>query len=358
MKFSATYVPLQPLSTMAAHMIGPRTWISVQLLVWGALCMGHAGIRKTSTLIALRLLLGAAEAGFTQNGLYFMSTIYPKYSVGRRMGLFSGMYSIAGAFAGLIAYGFLEIKSHRLHGWQALFLFEGGLTILLSLVTFCCLPTSLKNAWFLTPAERLHAVRRMELDLAGTQEMADINGGSISKRDVIDAFKDWKKLLIVACNVLAILPVTAFTTFLPLIVEGMGYKGVQADLMSVPPFVVGVVGLMIFVYSSDRFKERSLHTMVGMLLGLIGCVVMATSQDTRLRYAFTHICMAGIFASGPLIAAWLAGNTPWRGTRSVVLGINGWSNLAGVIAGQIFKARFAPTCKWQLALNFIRQGLT
>lgn len=105
---------------------------------------------------------------------------------------------------------------------------------------------------------------------------------------------------------------TAFTTFLPLIVEGMGYQGVRATLMSVPPFIVGTAGLIMIVFSSDRFKERSLHTVFGMTLGLIGCIVMATSTNPRLRYAFTHVCLSGVFAGGPLIAVWLAGNTPWK----------------------------------------------
>ena len=34
------------------------------MLAWGAICMAHAGIKSRQTLIALRLLLGAAEAGF------------------------------------------------------------------------------------------------------------------------------------------------------------------------------------------------------------------------------------------------------------------------------------------------------
>lgn len=82
-----------------------------------------------------------------------------------------------------------------------------------------------------------------------------------------------------------------------------------------------------------------------MALGMIGCIVMASSHDNGLRYGFAHVCMAGVFVGGPLIAVWLAGNTPWKGTRSVMLGVNGWSNLAGVIAGQIFKSRYGPSCK-------------
>lgn len=216
-QFSATYVPLQPLSTAMAHRLGPKYWIPMQLIAWGAICMAHAAIHNRATLIALRLLLGVAEAGFTQNALYYFSTMFPKYSVGWRMGLFTGMYSVAGAFAGLLAYGLLQIDTPQVKGWQCVFLLEGGLTILIGAVALLVLPTKLETAWFLTPTERLHALRRMQLDLAGTQETADISGGNITRRDIWDVARDWKKLLTVFCNMLAVLPVTAFTTFLPLI---------------------------------------------------------------------------------------------------------------------------------------------
>lgn len=88
-----------------------------------------------------------------------------------------------------------------------------------------------------------------------------------------------------------------------------------------------------------------MHTAGGMSLGIIGLIVMATSTDTQLRYGFAHVCMAGVFVGGPLLAVWLAGNTPWKGTRSVMMGVNGWSNIAGVIAGQLFKSKYRPRCQ-------------
>lgn len=60
----------------------------------------------------------------------------------------------------------------------------------------------------------------------------------ISIRDIKDVMTDWKKLITVVFNILATLPVSAFGTFLPLIVKGMGYSGLKANLMSVSPFVV------------------------------------------------------------------------------------------------------------------------
>jgi len=45
----------------------------------------------------------------------------------------------------------------------------------------------------------------------------------ISQRDIRDAVTDWKKLVTIMFNILAILPVSAFATFMPLIVQGKSY---------------------------------------------------------------------------------------------------------------------------------------
>ncbi|KAL4862948.1 hypothetical protein BDV12DRAFT_206863 [Aspergillus spectabilis] len=350
--FSATYVPLQPISAMMGRYLGPKWWVCTLMTVWGSICIAHVGINSTATFLALRLLLGVGESGFTPTAYYYMSLFYPKFSLGFRMGLFSGMYSVAGAFAGLLAYGLLHLDSSILKGWQTVFLFEGALTVFVAMIGLLVLPTSPGTAWFLTAEERAHAVKRMGRDDAHAGEGAE-DDSKITIRDVLDVLKDWKKLLIIVFNILSVLPVTAFTTFLPMVVEGMDYAGVKATLMAVPPFVVGTVGLVIIVYSSDRLKERSLHTVFGMTLGLIGCVVMATSDNQKLRYGFAHVCLAGVFVGGPLVAVWLASNTPGKAARSIILGINGWSNLAGVIAGQLFKKQYAPEYRFPLVVTMI-----
>ncbi|KAL4982740.1 major facilitator superfamily domain-containing protein [Aspergillus falconensis] len=354
--FSATYVPLQPVSAMIGRYVGPKWWVCTLMIVWGSICVAHVGVRSTPTFLALRLLLGVGESGFTPTAYYYMSLFYPKFSLGFRMGLFSGMYSVAGAFAGLLAYGLLHLESSVLHGWQTVFLFEGALTVFIAILGLIVLPVSPGRAWFLTPEERAHATKRMERDDAYAGEAAEEaaeDETKITTRDVLDVLKDWRKLLIVVFNIFSVLPVTAFTTFLPLIVEGMGYTGIKATLMAVPPFIVGTAGLIAIVYSSDHLKERSLHTVFGMALGLIGCVVMATSHSEKLRYGFAHVCLAGVFAGGPLVAVWLASNTPNKACRSVILGINGWSNLAGVIAGQLFKSKYAPGYKYPLVVTMV-----
>ena len=117
------------------------------------------------------------------------------------MGLFSGTFAVAGAFAGLLAYGLLHLESSQLAGWQTVFLFEGGLTVLLGLITLVALPKDPSTAWILTDQQRQHASRRMERDLAHTDEEEK----PITWKDVKDVAKDWRKLLTVVFNILSVL---------------------------------------------------------------------------------------------------------------------------------------------------------
>jgi hypothetical protein len=82
-----------------------------------------------------------------------------------------------------------------------------------------------KNSLVLTQTEREHSLRRMDIDVMKNFEV-DEDGNAIketrmiSMRDIRDVLTDWKKILTVVFNILATLPVSAFGTFLPLIVKG------------------------------------------------------------------------------------------------------------------------------------------
>jgi len=114
--------------------------------------------------------------------------------------------------------------------------------------------------------------------------------------------------------------------------------------MTVPPYVVGATVLLVFAYSSDYHRERTVHILVGILLVLIG-LIMAFSLPLSCpsaRYGGIVILLSGTFIASPITVAWLAGNTPEPGKRALVLGINGWGNLGGIIGSELFRANYGP----------------
>jgi hypothetical protein len=112
--------------------------------------------------------------------------------------------------------------------------------------------------------------------------------------------------------------------------------------MSVPPFVCGAIGLYIFALSSDHKKERGYHIIAGITISLIGLIITVTVQSHSAKYAGLCILLFGSYISAPLTVAWLSGNNPEPGKRSLILGVNGFGNLSGVIGSQLYRKHYAP----------------
>ncbi|KAJ6102308.1 MFS general substrate transporter [Penicillium sp. IBT 16267x] len=348
--FFATYVPCQPLSAALGKKVGQSYWLGIMGVGWGILTLAHAWVKTEPQLIAIRLLIGVFEAGFYPTVVTYMSLFYPRYDLAFRIALFYGSYAIAGAFGGIIAYGCFKIKG-AFYGWQYLFIIEGVCSLAVAIVTPFWLAKSPGTAWFLKPSERAYAENRMIIDSAANQDSTR----KMSRRDIVEGVCDWKLWLVLPFNILSSIPPQGFTIFFPLVVKGLGYSGPTANLMTVPPYVIGAVLLLCFAFSSDHFRNRLYHILGALIIVMIGLILTVTLplENVGGRYAGLVILLAGTFIASPLTAAWLAGNTPEPGKRTVVIGINGWGNLAGIIGSELFLAKYGPTYHYPLVLTLV-----
>lgn len=110
--------------------------------------------------MALRFLLGAAEAGFGPSIPYLLSFFYLRHELGFRSGIFLAAAPLANTFAGALAYGITSGHS-QLANWRLLFLIEGIPTILAAPLAFFFLPDSPTTARFLTEEEKQVARARV-----------------------------------------------------------------------------------------------------------------------------------------------------------------------------------------------------
>ncbi|KAF4986218.1 hypothetical protein FDECE_16066 [Fusarium decemcellulare] len=361
--FFVTFVVLQPVSAAVGRYIGARHWIPFLMFCWGAVTIGQAFIKGRGALIATRLLIGAFEAGFYPTAVAYLSFFYPRYDFCVRLALFYGQYAIAGAFSGSISYGVFHIRNGHLKNWQYLFIIEGALTCFFALIAWVWLPNGPGTAWFLGPEERILAVRRMQQDNAAYVEHEygedGIETNRLSKRDFVETLKDWKLWTVLVLNICASVPSGAFSVFLPLVVQGLGFESILANLMTVPPFVCGAFGLYVFALSSDHYKERGYHIVGGILLAIIGLIPAVTVSSSIGQYVSLCVLISGIYVSAPLTMAWLSGNTPEPGKRALVLGVNGFGNLGGVVGAQLYRQRYRPHYKvpFYVTLGFLAIAL-
>ncbi|KAK4168374.1 high-affinity nicotinic acid transporter [Cladorrhinum sp. PSN259] len=346
--FFITFVFFQPISATVGRWLGPHRWLPIMMMCWGLVTAFQINIHGRGGLITTRLLIGVFEAGFYPTSIVYLGYFYSRFDLGRRIALFFGQYAIASAFSGVLSYGIFQISHPSLKPWQLLFLIEGVLTCILAVVAWVWLPVGPQNAWFLCQDEQKLIKERIQPET----EVA-----SNWKTDVIETCRDWKLWFVLVCNICASVPATAFSVFLPLVVEGMGYTSVEANLMSVPPAVCGAFGVYMFAWSSDRQKERCYHIVGALLVALVGLVALIISRSDAAKYAALCVFIFGSYAPPPLTAAWLSNNTPAGGKRALVIGINGWGNLAGVAGSQLYRTEYAPEYKLPLFVTLAFLGI-
>ncbi|PSK54107.1 hypothetical protein B9Z65_7913 [Elsinoe australis] len=187
--------------------------------------------------------------------------------------------------------------------------------------------------------------------MVSTHSMTNDTG--LSRSDILSAVLDWKVWYLLICNILSAIPATAFSVFLPLVVKGLAQSPsstpgnhdmapATANLLTVPPFLAGALILWAFTAWSDRRKERLVPILWGLVILLIGltATVMLPQSAYTLRYIALIVLLAGSFVPSPLTVAWLTNNMLEPGKRAIVLGINGWGNLAGVLSAMLFAPKY------------------
>lgn len=75
-------------------------WLAFLVASFGSLCAGIGGSKNVQTLMALRFLLGAAEAGVYPGMIFYLSFWYGPRERAIRIAIFLCSATLAGAFGG------------------------------------------------------------------------------------------------------------------------------------------------------------------------------------------------------------------------------------------------------------------
>ena len=129
--------------------------------------------------------------------------------------------------------------------------------------------------------------------------------------------------------------VSSLSLFAPTIVDGIGYKGIQAQLFVIPPYACAFVVTMAVAYVSDRYKCRGLVAAACFATGGITYLIQACvpSPSLSLRYAMLVVSTCAAFACLPALCAWVADNVHTTTAASLVNALNVAASGPGQIIG-------------------------
>ncbi|KAI9289389.1 major facilitator superfamily domain-containing protein [Umbelopsis sp. AD052] len=342
--FYVGFLTFQIPSNIMLKRYSAKVWLPLLMAIWGTIACCHAACKNYAQLLVLRVLLGFFESGFFPGVVYFLTTFYKKHEMATRIAVFWGSTTAAHAFAGVLAYGILQMRGiGGLAGWQWLFLIEGIPTVLVSFVAFFYLPVGPSTCRWLTDEEKVLAVERLEAEgPSGHQSLADINPSN--RKEAFEAFKDWKVWFYMVIFFCGSVPNTSVSNFLPSIVKGMGYSNkLDANLMSAPPYVFAVIVVILIAYSSDRLHDRAFHAIGGASVCFLGYVLLLTLVGNSARYAAVCLAVAGVFVINPVANAWLTGNIAPSMKKSVATAMVVMANnSAGLVGSNIYLSTDAP----------------
>ena len=337
--FFPFYVAAEIPSNMAMKRFRPSIWIPSIMVAW-AICTTLLGITHNyAGLMACRAALGVAEGGLFPGITYYITMWYKRHECGLRMAIFFSAATAAGAFGGLLARGFMEMRGiGGLAGWQWIFILEGMLTFVVALVAYKLMYDYPDTAKFLNDGERAEIVRRLESDRSSLADEFDM-------RYFWDALKDWKIWVHMLITFQVYTGLYSYSLFLPTIVSDLGYNFSPqvSQLMTVPPYIAACFFCIGAGWLADRLQTRGVFMIGFMATAAVGLVMLLASTNPAVKYAGCFFLATGIYPNVPQGVAWNGNNIGGSLKRGVGIAMHvGFGNLGGTLSGYLFLKRDSP----------------
>ncbi|KAI0025222.1 putative pantothenate transporter [Xylariomycetidae sp. FL0641] len=301
--FLVSYTVFQlPGTVLIKQIRAPRQFAGAMLL-WGLFTCLCVLVQTTGQLLALRFLIGAAEA-FIQGGVFYLSFWYEYHELATRGAVFFSMSTLAGACNGLIAYG-IAAGLDGARGWRAwrwIFLVEGLLPVAFAGPVLLGLPESpAALRWGFTPREKAFVVRRALRAHNAVEARLELR----KVPEVLRSLHFWL-FAVVACGGHFLL--ASMSAFLPSLIEGFGYTEVVTQAYTVLVYACAFVGTLFFCLLADRTNQRGLVLAGSTLPGIAGYAMLIALESRRARFAATCLVAFSIYPNIVLQLSWAAMN--------------------------------------------------
>jgi MFS transporter, ACS family, tartrate transporter len=322
--FFVTYFVFEVPSNLMLARFGARKWIARIMFAWGLVSAATAFVENATGFYIVRLLLGAAEAGFFPGIIFYLTLWFPSVYRARIIGYFMAagpLSTVVGAPISGVLLGMEGVMGLR--GWQWLFIVEGVPSLILAVAAFRYLTDRPAGAAWLSHDER----EWLSAELAAEEEQR-----LRSRRYTVREALTNPRLLALSAIYFGIIAANVgLGFFLPQIVQAFGMSTVRTTLVSAIPYLAGTIGTALWAYRSDRKRERRYH-IVGPLL--IASLTMAAStflDDPLTKIAALSAAAFGIFSSMPVF--WTFPTSFLSGTAAAggIALINSIGNLAGFV---------------------------
>ncbi|KAM5541373.1 hypothetical protein V8D89_004927 [Ganoderma adspersum] len=320
----------------------PRFWLPTLTLIWGVVATLTGVTQGLGGFFAARFFLGVTESGLFPGVVFYLSMWYKRHERQYRVALFFSAASLAGAFGGIFAWGIAHMRGvGGLNGWRWIFIIEGLLTAVVSILAYWFISNYPDTATFLTADERVQVHARLQADTDAT--LVEPFTWSAVWGALTDA-KSW--LYCLAFHTLS-LPLYTFSLFLPTIIADLGFTAARSQLLTVPPYALATILTVLVAWWSERAARRAPFIIASASVGIVGYIILLANTDPTRRpgvsYAGTFFAAAGIYPATALALSWPADNVHGQTRRATVNAMQiSIGNLGAVLGTQLYRPKTSP----------------
>ncbi len=286
--FYISYVLFEIPGAIIVERWSARKWIARIMISWGIVTILTGFVRTTGQFYTARFFLGVAEASFFPGMIVYLTHWFRLRERSRAIACLYAAVPTASLIGSPMAGWLLGVHWPWLAGWRWLFILEGIPAIVLGIITVFYLTDWPAQARWLLADERDWLVAELQEELRAKKKIRDYT--------IRDAFCDPRTLWLIAAWFLALTGVLGNLYWLPIFVKrisGFNDRAVTSWLLF--PALVGMAGIMINGWHSDKTGERRWHT-AGPLLaaGMVYLLLIFARHDVPLAILFL-LLGSGIF---------------------------------------------------------------
>ena len=296
--FFLSYFIFEIPSNLALQRFGASRWLARVMISWGIVAGATAFVTGPTGFLVMRVILGAAEAGFFPGVILYMTYWFPSKYRARMMGWFILSVPASGIVGSPISGALLEADGFLgLHGWQWMFLMEAVPAVLLGVVAIWWLTDRPEQARWLSADDR---------DLLAARLVADrqaLASGQVKRLSFWRLVTNGRVLLLTLVCASTVTISAMLGIYQPLIIKGFGVGNFETGLLNAVPYVAACIAMVVCGRNSDRTGERIWHNAIPMLAVVVAMLLTLVAHGLLLNMVLLVVIISGTFAcKGPFWA--------------------------------------------------------
>ena len=258
--FFLGYCFLEVPSNVALYRVGPRRWLSRIMISWGLVSAAMSLAVGPNSFYALRLLLGAAEAGFFPGVAFYLATWFPAEYRTRIIAWFMVAIPISSVIGGPASGYLLALDGWLgLGGWQWLFIVEGLPAVIVGVVLLLKLPDRPEDAAWLSDDERRIVRARLEAERRPKEV-----------KHFAMAFRDIRVLILAGVQFGFLVGSYGIGIFLPQILDTGRLTDVEIGFVTSGCYAVASVTMIVWAGRVDRRGNKVGNLSAACLVAAVG----------------------------------------------------------------------------------------